>query len=73
MDQASQALAQGLPPEATTTWAALLERSGVPLSTLYYRAHRRQLMKEKAQGQQYLTREEEKVLVTYLLLVSELG
>ena len=73
MDRASQVLAQSLPPGVPRTWAALSERSGVPLTTLYYRAHRRQSIKEKAQGQQYLTPEEEKALVTFLLLKSDLG
>ena len=73
MDRASQVLAQSLPPDVPRTWAALSERSGVPLTTLYYRAHRRQSMPEKAQGQQYLAPEEEKALVTFLLLMSDLG
>ena len=73
MDRASKVLAQGLPPDVPKTWAALSERSGVLLTTLYYRAHRRQSMKEKAQGQQYLTPEEEKALATFLLLMSDLG
>ena len=30
-------------------------------------------MKEKAQGQQYLTPEEEKALISFLLLMSDLG
>lgn len=73
MDRASQVLAQGLPPDVPRTWAALSERSDVPLTTLYYRAHKRSSMKEKARGQQYLTLEEEKALVTFLLLMSDLG
>ena len=72
MDRASQVLAQSLPPGVPRTWTALSERGGVPLTTLYYRAHRRQSIKEKAQGQQYLTPEEEKALVTFLLLKSNL-
>ena len=73
MDRASQVLAQGLPPDVPRTWAALSKWSGVPLTTLYYRAHKRLSMKEKAQGQQYLTPEEEKALVTFLLLMSDFG
>ena len=73
MDQASQVLAQGLHPSACRTWAALLESSGVPLTTLYYRAHKRPSMKDKARSQQYLTQEEEKALVAFLLLMSDLG
>ena len=73
MDRASQVLAQSLPPGVPRTWAALSEVSGVPLTTLYYRAHKRQSIQEKAQGQQYLAPEEEKALVTFLLLMSDLG
>lgn len=73
MDRASQVLAQSLPTDVPKTWAALSERGGVPLTTLYYRAHRRQSMQEKAQGQQYLAPEEEKALITFLLLMSDLG
>ena len=73
MDRVSQVLAQGLPPDVSKTWAALSERSGVPLTTLYYRAHRRHSIKQKVQGQQYFTPEEEKALATFLLLMSDLG
>jgi hypothetical protein len=73
MDRASQILAQGLPPDVPRTWAALSERGDVALTTVYYRAHGRPSMKEKAQGQQYLTPEEEKALVSFLLLMSDLG
>ena len=73
MDRASQVLAQSLPPDIPRTWAALSEWSGVPLTTLYYRAHRRQSIQEKTQGQQYLAPEDEKALVTFLLLMSDLG
>ena len=73
MDRASQVLAQGSLPSGCRTWAALSESSGVPLTTLYYRARRRRSIKEKAQSQQYLTREEEKALVAFLLLMSDLG
>jgi len=73
MDRASQILAQGLPPDVPRTWAALSERGDVALTTVYYRAHGRPSMKEKAQGQQYLTPEEEKALISFLLLMSDLG
>ena len=73
MDHASQALAQGLRPSGYGTWAALSESSGVPLTTLYYRAHKRQSLKDKARSQQYLTPEEEKALVAFLLLMSDFG
>ncbi len=72
MDRASQVLVQGLPPDVSRTWAALSERGNVPLTTLYYRAHGRPSIREKAQRQQYLTTEEEKALVTFLLLMSNL-
>jgi hypothetical protein len=73
MDRASQVLAQGLPPDVPRTWAALSEWGDVPLTTLYYRAHGRPSKEEKAQRQQYLTIEEEKALVSFLLLMSDLG
>lgn len=44
----------------------------VPYHTRYYRERGRPSMLEKAQGQQYLTPDEEKALVSYLLLMSEL-
>lgn len=73
MDRASQVLAQDIPPDLPRTWAALSERGNVPLTTLYYRANGRPFRKEKARRQQYLTTEEEKALVTFLLLMSNLG
>ena len=73
MDRASQVLAQSPPSGVPRTWATLSERSGVPLTTLYYRAHKRQSIKQKAQGQQYLAPEEEKALIIFLLLISDFG
>lgn len=73
MDRVSQVLARGLPPDIPRTWAALSEWGNVPLTTLYYRAHGRRSVREKAQRQQYLTTEEEKALITFLLLMSNLG
>ena len=73
MDRASQVLAQGLPPDVPRTWAALSERGDVSLTTLYYRAHGRPSIEEKAQRQQYLTPEKAKALVSFLLLMSDLG
>jgi hypothetical protein len=73
MDRARQVLAQGLPPDVPRTWAAPSEWGDVPLPTLYYRAHIRPSKEEKAQRQQYLTIEEEKSLVSFLLLMSDLG
>ena len=73
MDRASQALAQGLASDVAKTWAALSERSGVHLTTLFYCAHRRQSIQDTARSQQYLIPEEEKALATFLLLMSDLG
>jgi hypothetical protein len=73
MDRASQVLAQGLPPDVPTTYAALAERSDVPLSTLHHRAHGRRSKEQKAQSQQYLSPSEEKALFEFLLQMSDLG
>lgn len=72
MDRASKALAQA-PPNDTRTWAARSDTSGVPLTTLYNRARGRPSKEETAQRQQYLTVEEEKALVAFLLLMSSFG
>ena len=75
MDRASQVLATRYlhPDLPRTTYAVLSDRSDVPLSTLHHRAQGRRSIEEKAQSQQYLTREEEKALVTFLLLMSSLA
>ena len=73
MDRASQVLAQGLPPDIPRTYAALAERGDVPLSTLHHRDQGRRSREELAQSQQYLTPEEEKAIVRFLLLMSNLG
>ena len=73
MDRASQALTKDFHSDVPKTWAARSERGDVALTTLWYRAHGRQSMEEKARGQQYLTVEEEKALVSFLLLMSDLG
>ena len=73
MDRASQVLEQGLPPGVRTTYAALSEQGGVPLSTLHHRAHGRRSKEQKAQSQQYLTPSEEKALLRFLLRMSDLG
>jgi hypothetical protein len=72
MDRASKALAQA-PSDVLRTWAALSDSSGVPLTTLYYRAHGRPSREDKTRRQQYLTVEEEKALVAFLLLMASLG
>ena len=55
------------------TYFARSKRSGVPLTTLYYRNLGRRSKEEKAQGQQYLTPSEEKALEKYLKLMADLG
>jgi hypothetical protein len=73
MDPASQALAQRLPKGVRDTCAARSEHGDVPISTLIHRRLGRRSRAEQAQSQQYLTREEEKALVKFLLLMSSLG
>jgi hypothetical protein len=73
MDPASRALAQALPAGVADTYAARSEHGNVPISTLVHRNHGRRSREEQAQSQQYLTREEEKALVKFLLLMSDLG
>jgi hypothetical protein len=73
MDPASQALAQRLPDGVRDTSAARSEYGNVPVSTLIHRRLGRRSRAEQAQRQQYLTREEEKALVKFLLLMSSLG
>lgn len=72
MNRASKVLAQA-PLDVPTTWAALSDESGVPLSTLFYRAHGRPSREDKARLQLYLTVEEEKALFAFLLLMASLG
>jgi hypothetical protein len=73
MNRASQVLAEGLPSDVHKTYAALGEYGNVPGSTLYHRDHGRRSKEEQAQSRQYLTREEEKAVVKFLLLMSSLG
>lgn len=73
MDPASQALAERLPEGVRDTFAARSEYSNVPISTLIHRRRGRRSREEQAQSQQYLTREEERALVKFLLLMSSLG
>ena len=65
-------LAQGLPLDVPRTYAALAEQGDVPLSTLHHRNHGRRSREELAQSQQYLTPEEEKAIVKFLLLMANL-
>ena len=73
MDRASQALAQDFPHNVRRTYAGRSDLTGVPLTTIWYRGNGRRSIEEKARGQQYLTPEEEKALVSFLLLMSDLG
>jgi hypothetical protein len=73
MDPASRALAQVLPAGVPDTFAARSEHSNVPISTLVHRRNSQRSWEEHAQSQQYLSQEEEKGLVHFLLLMSNLG
>jgi hypothetical protein len=73
MDRATLALAQELPHGVPRTYAAIAELTNVPLSTLHHRDRGRPSKHQSAQGRQYLTPEEEKALVNFLLLMSHLG
>jgi hypothetical protein len=73
MDRASRALAQDLPSNVPRRYAVIADRSKVPLTTLWYRDHGRPSKEEKAQRQQYLTPQEEKALVSFLLRQADLG
>jgi hypothetical protein len=72
MDRASKALTEA-PPNDERTWAARADATGIALTTLYNRWRGRPSIEQKAQAQQYLTVEEEKALVTFLLLMSSFG
>ena len=72
-DRASKALAEASLPGEPRTYDATSKRSGVPLSTLYHRDHRRPSREAKAQGQLYLTPSEEKALEKHLILMADLG
>ncbi|CAN9293415.1 unnamed protein product [Alternaria alternata] len=54
--------------------ASLVEtKEEIPYHTQYYRKRGRPSMKEKAQGQQYLTPPEEKALVAFILRIGAVG
>jgi hypothetical protein len=72
-DRASKALAEASLPGDPRTYDATSKRSGVPLTTLYYRDHGRPSIETKAKGQLYLTPSEEKALENYLKLTADLG
>jgi hypothetical protein len=73
MDPASQALAEALAVDVSISYRALADRKNVPRSTLHRRKHGGSSKESKARLQQYLTPEEEKAIVRFLLLVSNLG
>ena len=73
MDPASRALVQTLPTGVPDTYASRSEHSNVPISTLVHRRNGRRSREEQARSQQYLSREEEKGLVRFLLLMANLG
>jgi hypothetical protein len=72
-DRASKALVEASLPGEPRTYDATSKRSGVPLTTLYYRDHGRPSMEAKANGQLYLSPVEEKGLEKYLKLMADLG
>jgi hypothetical protein len=72
-DRASKALEEAFLPGEPRIYDARSKRSGVPLTTLYYRDHRRRSKEAKAQAQQYLTPLEEKALETYVKQIANLG
>jgi hypothetical protein len=72
-DRASKALAETSLLGEPQAYDARSKRSGVPLTTLYYRDHRRPSREAKAEGQLYLTPSEEKALEKYLKLIADLG
>ncbi len=57
----------------SNTYASLSGLSGVPESTLWHRKHGRVSIQQRGANQQYLTPQEEKALVNYLLRMSENG
>ena len=60
-------------PGVRRTYAAIAEQGKVPLCTLHHRAQGRPSIEEKAQSQQYLTPDEERAVVKFVLLMSDLG
>jgi len=59
--------------EEPQTYVAKSKGSGVPLSTLYYREHRRRPRKAKDEAQQYLSPLEERALYKHIKLIADLG
>jgi hypothetical protein len=73
MDPASKALAEALATDEPMSYRALADRKNVPRSTLHRRKQGGASKETKAQLQQYLTPDEEKAMVKFLLLMSSLG
>ena len=73
MDKASQVLAQGVPVGMPKSYRALADHSGAARSTLHHRAQGRPSLKQKAEGQQYLTPWEERALLKFLLQTADFG
>lgn len=61
----------GYSPE--NTYTALFELSGVPASTLWHPDHGRLSIQQRAAKQQYLSPQEEKAFMSYLLRMSRNG
>ena len=55
------------------SYAALSERTGIPASTLWHRAHGRPSKQQNAANQQYLTPQEEKALLDHALRMANNG
>ena len=73
MDRASQVLAESSHSDKHDFYRAFAEKSFVPHSTLHHRDRGRESKETKARRQQYLTLEEEKAIVKFLVLISNLG
>lgn len=67
MDYASQVLAQSGSAYMSGLYHALAGYGGVPRSTLFYRAHGRRTIVEKAQSQQYFDIYKKQAVVQFLL------
>jgi hypothetical protein len=64
---AEAALVENRDASTNKSYSALAASSGIPKSTLWHHAHGRRSRKAKPASQQYLTPQEEKALVAYLL------
>jgi hypothetical protein len=69
----SYTLSQNVSIDAPTTWTTVSEDESGPYYIRYYRRRGRPSMREKAQGQQYLTPPEEKALVDFILQMGAVG